>query len=679
MTAFTRRLMITASATAMLLGSGRSNAQPQGETDWKNYANDLANTRYAPLDQIDASNFEKLELVWRFSTNALGQRLDADFQSTPLVVNGRLYTTAGFRRDVVCLDPATGELIWLYRRDEGQRVGTRGGPGFGLAYWSDGSGERVIFVTRGYQLVSLDAKTGIPDPAFGKDGVVELRDNDDQQMDLSRGIIGLHAAPLVAKNIVVVGAAPSPFVKGYVRGFDVTTGQRKWIFHTVPRKGEFGYDSWLSPDQTETVGNIGAWAPMSADPDLGLVFVGVELPQGDMIGTARLGPALFGETMVALNIETGERRWHYQFLHHGLWDRDVSAAGILCDIPYGGKLVKAIAVPSKQAFLYVLNRETGKPLWPIPEKPVPDGDVPGEWYSPTQPVPSRPPPFDKQTFTTDDLIDWTPEIKARALAIASHYRMGDRLYTPPTVSKPDGHWGTLGLPGTQGGANWPGGSYDPETHMVYIYSKTAVEIFSAVQSSTEPGKYSQSGGRPPPNVNDNAGGGFGGTASLKGGTSGIPGPKYKDGLTDPIVPGLISVAGLPLNKPPYGRITAIDLKTGTIAWQITHGETPDALKNNPLLKGLSIPRTGQAGILGTLTTKSLVICGDCGLFTDGQGRKGARLRAYDKMTGEEKGAVFLDKAQTGAAMTYMHEGRQYIVTAIGGNFGADLVAFCLPA
>src|SRR5579859_3209717 len=481
--------MMAASSAFIFLPAQRVEAQPAGaETNWTNYANDLANTRYAALDQINASNFNNLELAWRFSTNALGPRLDADFQSTPVVVNGRLYTTAGFRRDVVCLDPGTGELLWMYRKDEGTRIGTRGGPGFGLSYWADGANERIVFVTRGYELISLDAKTGLTDPSFGDRGIVDLRDADDQAMDHTKGVIGLHAAPLIVKDVVVVGAAPSPFAKGYVRGFDVRTGQRKWIFHTVPRKGELGYDTWLRPEQTETVGNLGAWAPMSADVELGLVYVGVELPQGDMIGTARLGPALFGETMVALDIETGNRRWHYQFLHHGLWDRDVACAGIICDLPHEGKIIKAIAVPSKQAFLYVLDRETGKPVWPIPEKAVPAGDVPGEWYSPTQPVPSRPPPFDKQTFTTADLIDWTPEIKARALAIASHYRLDDRLYTPPTVSKPDGLWGTLGLPGTQGGANWPGGSYDPDTHMVYIYSKTAVEIFAAAQNPADPTK-----------------------------------------------------------------------------------------------------------------------------------------------------------------------------------------------
>ena len=678
----TRRSVLLSTA-AGLVATGlpawaQSRAAAPADTEWRHYANDLGSTRYAPLDQIDAGNFNKLELAWRFSTNALGPRLDADFQTTPLIVKGRIYCTAGYRRDVVSLDAATGEQLWLHREDEGDRIGSRGGPGLGVAYWTDGTNERILYVTIGYRLISLDAGTGIPDPAFGTNGVVDLRLNDDQDMDMTRGVIGLHATPLVTRNLVVIGAAPTADSKGYVRGFDVKTGQRKWIFHTIPRKGEYGYDTWITPGQAETNGNTGAWAPMSADEELGLVYVGVELPPTDLLGINRQGPGLFSESLVALDIETGERKWHYQLEHHGIWDRDVCSAGILCDIPHEGKIVKAIALPSKQAFLYVLDRETGKPIWPIPEKPAPKGDVPGEWYSRTQPVPSKPPPFDKQGLTQADLLDWTPEIKARALAIASHYKLGPMLL-PPTFFKQDGPWATMTLPGLQGGANWTGGSYDPDSQTVYIYSKTVPEL-TAVATDTD-GKIVQRNGGPMPGTADSGGGSFGGVASLTGGGASFRrrGGDIKDGMNDPIVPGLMSIEGLPLIKPPYGRITAIDLNKGAIAWQVTHGETPDHIKNHPLLKGVTIPRTGQSGILGVLTTKSLVICGDSGLFTDAQGRKGARLRAYDKVTGEEKGAVFMDKVQTGAAMTYMHDGRQYIVTAIGSSYGAELVAFRLPA
>lgn len=658
------------------------------DTEWHLYGNDPGSTHYAPLDQISAANFDKLEMVWKFGTESLGPRWDAYFQSTPVIAKGRLYCTAGNRRDVVGLDGETGELLWLHRFDEGERLGSRGGPGFGLSYWTDGTSERILYTTIGYQLLSLDAKTGIPDPAFGKNGVVDLRLENDQEMDLVRSVIGIHAPPMVVKNTVVVGAAPTPNSKGYIRGYDVRTGKRKWIFHTIPRKGEFGYESWIEPNQAESIANTGSWAPMSADPDLNLVYVGVELPSGDELGVRRQGSALFGETLVALDIDTGVRKWHYQLLHHGLWDSDIPAAAILCDIPVNGKIVKALAQPTKQSFLYVLNRETGEPIWPIPEMPVPKGDVPVEWYSPTQPIPSKPPAFDRQGISEADLIDWTPELNARAKAIASKYKLGP-LYTPPCVVKPEGPWGTFQVPATQGGANWPGGSYDPDTHMVYVYSKSVIEAIGASQNESGQWATALAGNRP--STSDANGGAFGGTASINGapaagGGGGAPageggggrGPAPRDTIDAPIVPRMLTIEGLPIYKPPYGRITAIDLKQGTLAWQVAHGETPDHIRNHPRLKGIKIPRTGQAAILGTVATKTLVICGDGGLFTDEKGRKGARLRAYDKATGEEKGAVFLPKVQTGTPITYMLKGRQYIVLAIGSVNGAELVAFRLP-
>jgi quinoprotein glucose dehydrogenase len=705
----TRRKMLAASSISLLAAreaawsQGRGGPPPAGptritnipDTEWHLYGNDPGSTHYAALDQVDATNFDKLEMVWKFGTEALGPRWDADFQSTPVIALGKIYCTAGSRRDVVSLDGETGELLWVHREDEGQRSGSRVGPGFGLSYWADGANERILYVTIGYRMLSLDAKTGIPDPAFGKNGVVDLRLDDDQELEMVRSVIGIHAPPLVVKDTVIVGAAPTPQSKGYVRGYDVRTGKRKWIFHTIPRKGEFGYETWLEPNQAETVGNTGAWAPMSGDPELNLVYVPVELPQGDELGVKRIGNALFGESLVALDIDTGVRKWHYQIVHHGLWDSDVPCASILCDIPVNGKTVKALAQPTKQAYLYVLNRETGEPIWPIPETPVPHGDVPVEWYSPTQPIPSKPPGFDRQGLSENDLIDWTPELNARARAIAAKYKMGP-VFTPPCVFKPDGPWGVFQVPGTQGGANWPGGSYDPETHMVYVYSKSVVQTIAATQN--DPGVWS-AGFVDNRAVNVDAnGGGFGGTASINagggpagGGTAGggVPageggfgggrgGRAPKDGINDPIVPRLLSIEGLPIYKPPYGRITAIDLSQGTIAWQVVHSETPDHIRNHPRLKGIRIPRTGQAAILGTLCTKTLIICGDGGLYTDQQGRKAARLRAYDKKTGEEKGAVFLPKVQTGSPITYMLNGRQYIVLAIGGATGAELVAYRLP-
>ena len=651
-------------------------APPPPDVEWRDSAGDLANARYSTLDQINAGNFNSMEVAWRFKTDNYGPRKDAYFNASPLMVKGRLYAPVGFDRYMVCLDAVTGQLIWTYRHDEKGRLGARPGSGWGAAYWTDGTEERIFYVTKSYQLISLDAKTGRPDPKFGDGTEVDLRQNWDRVVDPAAQVVGLHAPPCVVRNTIVVGAASSSTGPGHIRGFDVRTGRRKWIFHTVPQKGEFGYDTWIVPGQAEQATNTGVWSPFTADPELGLVYAGVELPQADWIGRTRHGDALFTETLVALDIETGQRKWHYQTEHHGLWDRDICSAATLCDIPMpGGRTVKALALPTKQAFLFVLDRNTGRPVWPIEERKVEAGNIPGEWYAPTQPFPTKPPPFDRQGFSLNDVIDWTPEIKARATAIASKYKLGP-IYTPPTLVEENGTWGTLQTPENQGGANWGGGSYDPETGIFYVYSKSVPQIYGHV---LQPNGNLGGGGGTGRGTNDNMGGSFGGSAN-PGGRSGLGGPAegIADGLNDPITRGLLTINGMTILKPPYGRITAIDLKTGNQLWQVAHGETPDYIKNNPLLKGVTIPRTGQSGILGVMTTKSLVICGDGGLFTDEQGRKAARLRAYDKMTGREVGAVFMDQAQTGSPASYMVGGRQYIVVASGGFQGAEFICYRLP-
>jgi quinoprotein glucose dehydrogenase len=649
---------------------------PIPDAEWRVSAGDLANARHSPLDQINASNFNQLEVAWRFKTDNYGPRKDAYFNASPIMVKGRLYAPVGWDRYMVCLDAATGQLIWSYRHDEKDRMGARGGSGWGASYWTDGTEERILFVTRSYQLVSLDAKTGRPDPKFGDGTEVDLRKDWDREVNPTAAVVGLHAPPCVVKDTVVIGNASSSQGPGHVRGYDVRTGKRKWIFHTVPQKGEFGYDTWLVPGQAERATNTGVWAPITADPELGLIYAGVELPQADWLGTSRHGNALFTESLVCLDAETGQRKWHYQTEHHGLWDRDIASAAILCDIPMpGGKIVKAVALPTKQAFLFVFDRVSGRPLWPIEERKVEAGDIPGEWYAPTQPFPTKPPPFDRQGFTLNDAIDWTPEIKARATALVSKYKLGP-IYTPPTLVKEDGTWGTLTTPENQGGANWSGGSYDPETGIFYVYSKSVPQIYG---HTLLPDGRLGGGGGTGRGTNDNMGGSFGGSAepTPRSGNGG-PVENIKDGLNDPITRGLLTINGLSILKPPYGRITAIDLKTGNQLWQVAHGETPDFIRNNPLLKGVTIPRTGQAGILGVMTTKNLVICGDAGLFTDERGRKAARLRAYDKMTGREVGAVLMDQAQTGSPASYAVGGRQYIVVASGGFQGAEFIAYRLP-
>ena len=640
------------------------------EGDWSTYGGDLASRRYKPFDQINRSNFNDLEVAWRFKTDALGPRPEFNFQVTPLMVNGVLYTAAGSRRAVVALDAATGEMLWMHREDEGKRG--EGAPrrlsGRGIAYWTDGKQERIVYVTPGYRMIALDAKTGRPVPGFGKDGVVDLKLDIDQTMDLETGEIGLHAAPIISRDVIVVGAAHLPggvpksrnHEKGYIRAYDARTGKRLWIFHTLPQRGEFGNETW-EQGSWEYTGNVGVWAQMTIDEELGLVYLPVELPTGDYYGGHRPGAGLFGESLVALDLKTGRLRWYYQLVHHGIWDFDIPSAPILADITVNGKVIKVIAQPTKQNWLYVFDRATGQPVWPIEERPVPKGDVPGEWYSPTQPFVTKPPAYDLQGVAIDDLIDFTPELRAEAVKLVSRYKIGP-LFTPPPVSKWEGPLGLLMVPSSTGGSNWPGGALDPETNILYIYS---FRNPSVIGLSNDPARsdmafinaQARDPNAPPPAAGAPAagGGGEGGGAA-------------------------VTVQGLPLLKPPYGSITATDLNKGEIVWQIAHGETPDNVRNHPALKGLNIPRTGRAnGRIGTLVTKTLVIAGEPGFFTMPNGQRGAMLRAYDKATGGEVGAIPMPAPQTGSPMTYVLNGRQYLVVSISGaTYSGELLAFRLP-
>jgi quinoprotein glucose dehydrogenase len=662
-----RRLALALPVLGYIASVTRAFAQSKPkapDTEWRNYAGDLASTRYSPVDQIGPDNFKSLQVAWQVATSPFGPHAEYVLQVTPLVAKGKMYFTAGTRRSVVCTDAATGEVLWVHHEDEGERgrKAARQGSGRGLAYWTDGKEERILYVTVGFRLIALDARTGDPISGFGENGVVDLRLNDDQDMDLVNADIGYNAAPAIGNDVVVIGSAMSTGgqpkthdnVKGSVRGFDVRTGKRLWIFHTIPKKGEFGYDTWL--DGTDKIGNTGDWAQISIDEELNLAYLGVELPTGDYNGQYRRGNALFGESIVAVDLHTGVRRWHYQLIHHGLQDRDIPCAAILCDIPVKGRIVKALAQPTKQAFLYVLNRETGEPIWPIVERKVPKGDVPGEWYSPTQPIPTKPPAYERQGVTVDELIDFTPALRDEALRLIKNYVIGP-LFTPPTLYRRDGTWGTLWTPDSTGGTNWPGGSYDPETHTVYVYSKSNVQATAIVQNTN-------------PAVSD------------MDWVSGRGAPKGDEGVVrdgfKPFQASPIMVQGLPLLKPPYGTLTAIDLSKGDIAWRVPHGETPDKVRNHPLLKGLKIPRTGQAGKLAPLVTKTLLVCGDSENTTDPTGRRGAMLRAYDKATGAEVGAVYMPGPQIGAPMTYVVGGQQHIVLAIGGSTGASMIAFKLP-
>jgi quinoprotein glucose dehydrogenase len=654
-----------------------------GNGEWPAYHGDLRNHHYSPLDQISGSNFSKLEVAWRFKTDNLGTRPEYKLEGTPLMVRGVLYATAGTRRSIIAVEPRTGELLWVHSEREGARgvAAPRQLSGRGLSYWSDDKEERILYVTPGFRLVALNAKTGARIPGFGKDGMVDLKEaavyGAGQPIDLVNGEIGLHATPVVANDVVIVGSAfreghtarTHNNTKGLVQAFDVRTGKRLWTFNTIPRPGEFGAETW-EENSWAFNGNTGVWNQIAVDEELGLVYLPVETPTSDFYGGHRPGNNLFAESLVCVDLKTGKRKWHFQLVHHPLWNFDISTAPILEDITVDGKpndRLRAVSIMGKQAMVYVFDRVTGQPVWPIEERPVPKGDVPGEWYSPTQPIPTKPPAYDRNGVMVDDLIDFTPALRAEAVKMLSLYKTGP-IFTPPVISKAEGPIASF----RSGATNVFGGAFDPETQVLYVPSSSATP--SAV------------GLLPPPNRE------FSDIRYVRGdartGVRYIAGPGENAGAdAPPPAPapveggggGGLNPQGLPLFKPPYGRITAIDLTKGEFVWQVPHGETPDYIRNHPALKGLNIPRTGQSGAVGLLATKTLVIAGEPSFTATAAGARGAMLRAYDKATGREVGAVYLPAPQTGSPMTYMLDGRQYIVVAVsGGNYSGEYLAFRVP-
>ena len=648
---------------AILLGTGVDAPAQQGARDgeWRYYGADSGSTKYSTLDQIDRDNIADLQIAWRWKTDNFGPRLDINYQATPLMVGGVLYTSAGWRRNVAAIDGATGETLWMYRLDEGERgdvAPVRASSGRGVAYWTDGQDDaRIIHVTRGYHLVALDAATGLPIPGFGDQGVIDLYDGIYDGLDrpaVEDGQIGLNSPALVVGDVIVVGAAlrataPAPeFAAGFVRGFDARTGEQLWIFHTIPQPGEFGNETWEN-DSWRYSGNTGVWAPMSADHELGYVYLPVETPTNDLYGGHRPGDNLFAESLVCLDARTGERVWHFQFIHHGIWDYDIPTAPTLVDITVDGRQIKAVAQITKQAFTYVFDRVTGEPVWPIEERPVPASTVPGEQAAPTQPFPTRPAPFDRQGVSNDDLLDFTPELAAEARRIASEYQLGP-IYTPPILAGADGLRALLMLPQMTGGANWQGGAVDAETGILYVASATAPTVAGLLN---DPGRS---------------------TMDYVGGGGRRRGAAARQGC------GEIGPLGLPLIKPPWGRITAIDLNTGEHLWMIPNGGTPDCVRNHPALSGVDIPRTGKPERSGILVTKTLVFAGEGGgLFATPTWAGGEMFYAYDKQTGETIWEFELPKRQSGVPMTYMIDGKQYIAMAISARGEpAELVALTLP-
>ncbi len=639
--------------------------------EWPSYGGTNWSQKYSPLDQITADNFDDLQVAWTWESvdvaliENLSQRYDpplhADgLKATPLVVNGVMYMSTGLGQ-IVAIDPATGQTKWVYNPE----VYRDGGPASvvgpwqtrGLAYWTDGVGdERLVMGTLDGFLIAVDAKTGRPITSFGIDGKSDLYTGVPRA---TRGTLRLfsgethyvspNSPPVVVRDTVVVGSAMSDrptrkeWPPGSVQGFDVRTGEPKWVFHTIPQAGEFGEHTWEDGSNLYT-GHANVWSMMSGDDELGYVYLPTTTPTNDYWGGERKGDNLFAESIVALDVETGERVWHFQAVHHGVWDYDFPAAPTLLNLTVDGRPVKALAQISKQGFAYVFDRVTGEPIWPIEERPVPPSDVPGEQLSPTQPFPTKPPPFEYQGVSEDLLVDFTPELHAEAVEILKQYRYGP-IFTPQSLYQEDGTHGTLQVPGSGGGANWSGSGADPDTGYLYVPSRTGLTRMILVE-----GKPSFTNLRYVPN-------GKLGPESIH---PARPGP-----ATGP--------QGLPLIKPPYSRMTAYDLNTGDIAWQVPTGPGLDRIRNHPALEGLDLPPLGgQRTTSGPLVTKTLLVYG---LALPSRRGDGGTLVAYDKATGETVGEVALPGRPLGTPMTYMADGRQFIVLTLQG---AQMVSLALP-
>ena len=659
---------------ALLLGSGlvgstkaQERGNPQGE--WRYWGADTWSTRYSPLDQINAGNFEDLEVAWIWRGDNFGPNPDYVLRSTPIYVDGNLFTVAGERRTVAAIDPATGETLWTFREPHTLRYerSERYNYGKGVAY-AELDGRGVIYVTTpAFFLHALDAETGRPLEGFGgrvplegfpEAGSVDMLADLGQPYDVYDGIdrevgnITTSSPPIVVDGVIIVGNSSSrgrfntriENVPGDILAYDARSGEHLWTFHTIPRPGEFGLETWEN-DAWSWTGNTNAWAPLSADPELGLVYIPTDAPTNDYYGGFRPGDNLFANSIVALDVHTGERVWHFQMVHHDVWDWDNPVAPNLVDVTVEGRRVRALVQTTKQAFAYVLDRETGEPVWPIVEQSVPASQVPSEQLSPTQPIPTLPAGYELQGITDDDLIDFTPELRQMALEIVSEFQLGP-VFTPPLpVNNAAGLQGSVTCPGSGGGTNIPGGAgVDPETGILYVASVKACN----------------------------------GRVLVPGTERDVPGSIYTAGRTVSEwasgAAGFGSVDGLPIFKPPYGRITAIDLNTGQHLWWIPNGDTPERIANHPRLEGLDLPTTGQASHATVLVTGSLLMYGE------GAGGE-ARFHAVDKRTGALLGSVELPAPSSTAPMTYMHEDTQYVVVPVASGrerIPGSLVALKLP-
>ena len=641
-----RHRTFMAACTLSLLLSATSQAQ-RGTSggQWPNHSGDKGSTKYAPLDQINRSNVRNLHVAWRRPAVAdelreQHQQLKFSnlFRSTPLMINGVLYASDGIGL-VEAFDPATGRTLWVQESTDLGPEALAGTSTRGIAYWRNGADERILSVRPPY-LYAINLKTGELIRSFGEAGKVDLRTGLGPQPQP----FNFTSAPLIVKDIAVIGSsiADNPNVKegtrGDVRGYDVKTGKLRWTFRTIPREREFGVETW-EDRAWEYTGAVNAWSNLSADEELGYIYLPLTSPTSDMYGGHRLGNNLFSDSLVCLKAETGERVWHFQLVHHDLWDYDLPAAPILADIQVNGKPIKAVVQVTKQGFAFVFDRVTGQPVWPIEERPVPQSATPGERTAPTQPFPTKPAPFERQGVSVDDLIDFTPELRREAIDITKRYVVGP-LFTPPSIKGdgPNDTKGTLQLPGSVGGADWNGAALDPETGILYVPSVTGTFAADLVSGNT---------------VQSNL-------RYVHGTREFVTGPR-----------------GLPLFKPPYGRITAINLNMGDHVWVKPNGDGP---REHPAIKHLNLPPLGQPGRASPLVTKTLLFIGEGDPINvrTPPGGGGRKFRAYDKASGAVVWEMEFPAGTTGAPMTYMYKGRQYIAFAIGSSeHQAEFVALAL--
>ena len=633
-------MLFTCSVVASaLLAQQISGPPPRNE--WPHYGRDFGNSRYAPLDQIGPETLPTLRIAWRWKSDNFSAPPEYRNESTPIMVGGTLYFTTGSARWVIAADAATGATKWTWKLDEGDRGrrAPRRDSGRGVSYWTDGTEERIFTVTPGFQLAALDAKTGLPVTSFGTAGVVDLKAQLGVPVDLVTTAIGSSSPPVVFDNLVVigpaleVGTAPPSMknVPGRILAIDARTGALRWRFNTIPTKSEPGYDTWEN-GSAEYTGNAGAWAPLSLDETRGYLYLPLEAATGDYFGGHRLGNNLYSSTLACLDVRTGKLVWHFQTVHHDIWDWDNPTAPILATVTIDGRPRDIVVQLTKQAFAYVFDRVTGQPIWPIVERPVPASDVPTERSSPTQPIPTRPAAYDRQAVTVDDLIDFTPTLRAEAVEAVKGYRLG-ALFAPPSLaSAPDGTRGTLVLPGNLGGSNWEPSAFDPESGLLFVGSWTNPSILALANN---------------PQRSD---------MNYIGALGRVP-----------------TVRGLPLIKPPYSRITAIDLKTGAHAWMVPNGDTPAAIQNHPALAGLAIPPTGAQSRPVLLATKTVLF------NADGSGGQ-PKLRALDKATGARLWEMTLPGAVGSPPMTYEVNGRQFLLmwtSDRGAGQPAELIALAL--